>query len=376
MLGSADEAQKMLRNVSKFAANTPFELPELIDTTKRLLAYNIAAEDIIPTLTSLGNITAGIGREKMPQLILAYGQVRATTRLTGAELRQFSEAGVPLIGQLAQQFGVAESRILEMVSAGEIGFPAVEQAFQAMSGEGGKFFNLMERQSKTYDGVVSNLRDNFGMMGREIIGISQDGTIREGSIFQTLSNRAQQLLRWVDQNKAAIQQYVSVLLDRLVAVIQTQVIPWLERVGRELGAYLASDQFKHDLRDLASLMRGIGSALSWVWRTGVAVANTLDRIASFTPAGIMKNLGGLSGILSKLPGFANGTDFAPGGLAIVGERGPELVNLPRGSQVIPNHKMGGAGGVTIQSLTVNNYNPTDQQAMLADIGWAISRKIA
>ena len=87
---------------------------------------------------------------------------------------------------------------------------------------------------------------------------------------------------------------------------------------------------------------------------------------------------GIDAVRSIIPGFANGTNFAPGGLALVGERGPELVNLPRGSQVIPNHRLGStsAGGFTIEAMTIINNTPTDRQAMLADIGWAISRKIA
>ena len=88
--------------------------------------------------------------------------------------------------------------------------------------------------------------------------------------------------------------------------------------------------------------------------------------------------GGIGAVRSIIPGFANGTSFAPGGMAVVGERGPELVNLPRGSQVTPNHRLGNASGngVTIEAMTIINNTPTDQHAMLADLGWAISRRIA
>lgn len=161
MLGSADKADKLLKEIAITASTTPFELTELIEGSKKLLAYNIEAEKIIPTLTSLGNIAAAVGTEKMPQLILAYGQVRAAQKLTGNELRQFTEAGVPLLGELADQFGVTAGEIQDMISKGLIGFPDVEKAIGGMSAEGGKFFNLMDRQSKTFSGTLSNIKDNF-----------------------------------------------------------------------------------------------------------------------------------------------------------------------------------------------------------------------
>ena len=108
MLGSSDKARKLLTQLSDFARKTPFDLPQVIEGSQRLLAYNVAAEDIIPTFTMLGNIAAGVGKDKLPQLILAFGQVKAATHLTGAELRQFSEAGVPLLDTLAKNFKMTE----------------------------------------------------------------------------------------------------------------------------------------------------------------------------------------------------------------------------------------------------------------------------
>lgn len=168
MIGSAEEAQKTLNELSQFAARTPFELTQLEEASKRLLAYGVAADDLIPTLRMLGDISAGVGMDKLPQLILAFGQVRAATKLTGMELRQFSEAGVPLLGTLADQLGVTEAQVLEMVSAGQIGFPAVQQALASLTGEGGRFFNLMEQQSTSLGGLWSNLKDQIALTARSI----------------------------------------------------------------------------------------------------------------------------------------------------------------------------------------------------------------
>nr|WP_301332547.1 tape measure protein [Parerythrobacter lacustris] len=168
MLGSAEQAQKTLAELSQFAARTPFELGQLEEASKRLLAYGTSADDLIPTLKMLGDITAGVGMDKLPQLILAFGQVQAATKLTGAELRQFSEAGVPLLGALADELGKTEAQIIQMVSEGSVGFEQVKSALAGLSGEGGKFFNLMEAQSASLGGMWSNLRDQVALTARTI----------------------------------------------------------------------------------------------------------------------------------------------------------------------------------------------------------------
>lgn len=168
MIGSAEVAQKTLNDLSQFAARTPFELNQLEEASKRLLAYGTTADELIPTLRMLGDISAGVGMDKLPQLILAFGQVRAATKLTGAELRQFSEAGVPLLGTLAEQLGKTEAEIIDMVSEGKIGFEDTKNALAALTGEGGKFFNLMEAQSGSLGGLWSNFKDQISMTARVI----------------------------------------------------------------------------------------------------------------------------------------------------------------------------------------------------------------
>lgn len=218
MLGSAAGAKKMLRDVSDFAQKTPFELPEVVTGAKQLLAYNVEADKIIPTFKALGNIAAGVGKDKLPQLILAFGQVKAATKLTGMELRQFSEAGVPMLSTLAKQMGKSEAAIQEMVSEGQIGFPEVEKALFGMSQEGGKFFNLMDKQSKTFGGIMSNLSDNFGRLARNIIGISDDGEVRKGSIFFYMQKGAEGFLSWIDQNKQGILNGVNGIVNAFIAL--------------------------------------------------------------------------------------------------------------------------------------------------------------
>ncbi len=168
MLGSVELAAKALQDIKTFTQTTPFELKDTLIGAKRLLAYNIEAEKLIPTLTSLGNIAAGVGRERLPFLILALGQVKTATKLRGQELRQFTEAGVPLISALAEQFGKKESEIFSMVSKGQVTFEDVEAAITKMTTGSGKFANLMQKQSKSFLGIWSNIKDTLNLLSIEI----------------------------------------------------------------------------------------------------------------------------------------------------------------------------------------------------------------
>lgn len=169
MLGSAERGGKMLQEIKNFAKVTPFTVTELVEGSKRLLAFNISAEKIIPTLDALGNISAGVGRDKLPQLILAFGQVRAAGKLTGMELRQFTEAGVPLLDELAKIMGKSASQIKDDMDNGLApSFAQTEQALFNLSAEGGRFHNLMQKQSKTTAGQWSNFQDKLQQTAAEV----------------------------------------------------------------------------------------------------------------------------------------------------------------------------------------------------------------
>lgn len=167
MLGSEEKAYKLLQEMTEFAKTTPFELAGLEDQVKKLLAYGIEQENVIATTKMLGDISAGVGMDKLGNLTLAFGQVKAATKLTGNELRQFTEAGVPLLDALAKTMGKTKAEIQGMVSDGKIGFPQVQKALSSLTEEGGLFFNLMGKQSKTLNGLISNLQDEFNIFLRD-----------------------------------------------------------------------------------------------------------------------------------------------------------------------------------------------------------------
>ena len=166
MMGSAEAGQKKLEELWAFAKKTPFTIPGVETAAKQLLAYGVKSEALIKTMTTLGNIAAGVGADKFPQLTLAYGQVQAATILTSAELRQFSEAGVPLLDELARHFDTTTASVKSMVQDGAVKFSDVQAALENLTGEGGRFNNMMSLQSLTLLGVYSNLQDSITLLGR------------------------------------------------------------------------------------------------------------------------------------------------------------------------------------------------------------------
>lgn len=179
MLGSKANADRLMSQVVDFAARTPFQLQDVATGAKQLLAYGTAADDIIPTLKSLGDVSAGLS-VPIERLILNYGQVRTQLKMTGRELRDFNVAGVPIVAELSKNLGVAESKIADMVEKGQIGFNDVEQAFQTMTSQGGRFNDLMDKQAKTITGLASNFSDAWNKMMNSI-GQQNEGIIA-GSI--------------------------------------------------------------------------------------------------------------------------------------------------------------------------------------------------
>jgi tape measure domain-containing protein len=178
MLGSKEKADRLMAQIVETAAKTPFTLTEVAQGAKQLLAYQVAAEDVNDTVIRLGNIASGVS-VPLSRLILVYGQVKAKGKLMGDDLRQFTEAGLPIISELAKSMGVADSEISKMVENGKVGFPEVQKVIQNLTNEGGMFFNLMEKQSATITGQISNLKDAFDRMLNSV-GQSNSGIISSG----------------------------------------------------------------------------------------------------------------------------------------------------------------------------------------------------
>lgn len=168
-----------------------------------LMAFGVGTGEIIDTMRMLGDVASGVGIP-LERISLAYGQVLAKGKLQGGELMQFTEAGIPIVETLSQQLGVSTEKFYKLVEGGKISAEQVKGAFEQMTGAGGKFYGMMAKQSTTLNGLFSTASDYAQSAIREIIGISDDGSVRVGSLFDMARNGLADALAWIDENKGTI----------------------------------------------------------------------------------------------------------------------------------------------------------------------------
>ena len=173
ILGDTSKAETIFSQIKTLAVESPFEFKDLASYTKQLSAFSIPYEELYDTTKRLADISAGLGID-MGRIILAYGQVRSAAFLRGQEVRQFTEAGIPLIDELAKKFTQLEGNV---VSAGEVfdriskrmvSFEMVKDVLWDLTNEGGKFYNMQEELAESLAGRWANLRDSYDIMLSEI----------------------------------------------------------------------------------------------------------------------------------------------------------------------------------------------------------------
>ena len=175
MLGSKAKSDALMNEMMDLAAKTPFGLQDVTNAAKQLLAFGSTAEQISGEIVMLGDIAAGLSIP-LNDMIYLYGTTRTQGRMFTADLQQFMGRGIPLAEELAKQFNVTSAEVKELVSQGKVGFAEVEKALQGMTGEGGKFGGLMEKQSVSIAGQISALEDSVYQIFNEI-GKSNEGVI-------------------------------------------------------------------------------------------------------------------------------------------------------------------------------------------------------
>lgn len=180
MLGSEEKANALMQQLVKTAATTPFDLQGVANGAKQLLAYGENVENVNDDLIRLGNIAAGLS-QPLGDIVYLYGTTMTQGRLYTQDLNQFTGRGIPMIRELAKQFNVAENEVKGLVEAGKVGFPEVQKVIMSLTNEGGMFYNLMQEQSKTITGQISNIEDAIATMFNEI------GKANEGIINDALS---------------------------------------------------------------------------------------------------------------------------------------------------------------------------------------------
>lgn len=183
MLGSKVKADKLLAEVTEFAATTPFELSEVAGATKQLLAFGIGAGEIKSTLRSLGDVAAGIG-QPLGEIAYLYGTIKTAGKAEREDIKQFAQRGIPIYEALAKVLKVNTNEVNDLVSAGKVGFPEIEAAFKKMTESGSQFGGLMAEQAKTLTGQISNLQDAWAQMLNDI-GRSNEGVFADAISLTT-----------------------------------------------------------------------------------------------------------------------------------------------------------------------------------------------
>lgn len=209
MIGDVDKAKGLVEDMLQFAAKTPFEVKDIGNVVKQLLATGSSVETVIDDLRILGNAASGVN-VPIARLALNFGQVRAQGKLTGRELRDFTTAGINVRKELAKIAGVSVAEVGDMVSRGEVSFDMLRKVFENMSAEGGIFFNLMVRQSKTLGGMWSNFKDILAL------------TVRDFS--QDLLPMFKKIVLW---------------LIKIVDIFKTKLTPTMKRMIWFFGLFLA-----------------------------------------------------------------------------------------------------------------------------------------
>lgn len=184
ILRDAEAADKIFGQIKSFAVVSPFEFKDLVGYAKQLSAFQVPVDELFETTKRLADVSAGLG-VGMDRIILAYGQVRSAAVLRGQELRQFTEAGIPLVDELAKKFSELEGRVVsagdvfEKISNRMVSFEMVKEIFEDMTNEGGMFYMMQEKQAESLKGKIANLADAYDIMLNDI-GEANDGILKGG----------------------------------------------------------------------------------------------------------------------------------------------------------------------------------------------------
>jgi hypothetical protein len=211
MLGSGQKAKGMISDIANLAASTPFDMKGVVNGAKQLLAYGFAANEITDTMRRLGDVSAGLGLN-LQDLTWLYGTTMVQGRLFTRDLMQFTGRGIPLTEELAKQFGVTKDKVSELVTAGKVGFPEVKKAIESLTNEGGKFGGLMEKQSHSITGQISNIQDTIEM------AINDLGTQTEGLMNDALDITSKVIDHWKEIGEVILAAASAIGLYKAMAV--------------------------------------------------------------------------------------------------------------------------------------------------------------
>lgn len=258
ILGSGSKAKALMNQLVDTAARTPFDLMGVASSAKQLLAYGIAAEDVNDTLVRLGNIASGLSIP-LQDIAYLYGTTMTQGRLYAQDLNQFTGRGIPMVKELAKILGVAESQVKTLVSEGKVGFPEVQQVIQNLTNEGGMFFNLMEKQSKSLTGMIANLGDAWDSALNKLGEDNQDVFAAGISGATYLVEHLEDILRIVKAITVAYGSYKAAIVLNTLATKGYTGVALLDNTARQAKIALLK------LETVAT--KGVTAATKTLWAT-------------------------------------------------------------------------------------------------------------
>lgn len=290
ILQNKSKADEIFNKTVELAVKSPFRIKDLVDYTRQLSAYRIESDKLYDTTKRLADVSAGLGVD-MGRLILAYGQVKAAAYLRGSEVRQFTEAGINMYGELQQYFkevkgeAYTTAQIVDMISKRKVTFEDVEAIFQRMTDKGGTFYNMQEIQAETLQGKISNLKDAFDVMLNDI------GKANEGTMKGMVSWGTSLLDNWktlAEIGKALIPILIAIKANSMFAKTSLgQAFSQASGTGivRYKALFVNSlDGMKKALKDFGGLVKsslsGIGVGLA-IYAVAEVITTVYDKISKY-----------------------------------------------------------------------------------------------
>ena len=330
MLNDINAADKIFSQTKLLAVESPFQFMDLMGFAKQLAAFSVPKNELFDTTKMLSDISAGLGVD-MGRIVLAYSQIRSAGFLKGTELRQLTEAGVPVLEDLSRMFTQMEGQavtigdVFERISLRQVPFEMIEQVFKDMTSEGGKFYRMQEIQAETLRGQVSNLVDAWQIALYEL-GSSSDGILKFGvGAIRTLIENLNLVIPAIVGVASAYGTYTAAAL--IVNSTNTSLALGLTKLGKAfkaIGAVVKANPFVAILTALAALAPII---IRLIKRSN-ELENSLRDIADMNFSGAEESVYSFQKLVEQLKNAAKGSkDYSDAVMALNSRYGEYLPNM-------------------------------------------------
>jgi len=307
LIGDAGKAEQTLAKLRQLGAETPFEFPELADAGRKLIAFGEGSDTVTETLRKIGDVSSGV-QAPIGEIAEVYGKARVAGRIFAEDINQLTGRGIPIIGELAKQFGVSESQVKKLVESGQVGFPQIEKAFSNMAGEGGKFHDMMKAQSATTSGLFSNLKDAVGQVFQalgEPINDAIKPLVAEGiALVSTLAPMAVEAgARIKDAITFVITAFKSgQILDLVSASLK---LGFAVAINSLINGFRAAVSFLFYFISDGAMWKGLGAVLLGLAASfGLGILNAFEMPIAYLKAGIEWCVAWMLKGLAKVPGMS------------------------------------------------------------------------